>query len=273
MQFSERYGFKPIRQSLQVESMDEGLRNGLWNSFYTHWYRPVGVEEHKSLKIIWLEFYKERVDIFDYERTRKKIEKTIQTDDWFKVYDLIEYCNLVLTKLGFTHECNRLLEREMSAYRFVDGRITPITTEIEIVAIEQATENGQSRWSPVTQHLRTALTLFSDRQQPDYRNSVKESISAVEAACQIITGNTKATLSDTLKTLEQEGQLHKALKEGFSKLYGYTSDAGGIRHALIDNTHTVTFNEAKFMLVTCSAFVNYLQPHLPDAVSSDQDQS
>ena len=42
------------------------------------------------------------------------------------------------------------------------------------------------------------------------------------------------------------------------KLYGYTSDESGIRHAgRIDGKGT-TFAEAKFMLIACSAFVNYL---------------
>jgi hypothetical protein len=41
------------------------------------------------------------------------------------------------------------------------------------------------------------------------------------------------------------------------KLYGYTSDDSGIRHAILDQP-TVGFDEAKFMIVSCSAFVNYL---------------
>jgi hypothetical protein len=40
-------------------------------------------------------------------------------------------------------------------------------------------------------------------------------------------------------------------------MYGYTSDAQGIRHALMDEPN-LSFEDAKFMLVSCSAFVNYL---------------
>ena len=42
------------------------------------------------------------------------------------------------------------------------------------------------------------------------------------------------------------------------KLYGYASDKGGIRHAEGLFESDVTFEEAKFMLVSCSAFINYL---------------
>jgi hypothetical protein len=102
------------------------------------------------------------------------------------------------------------------------------------------------------------VDLFSDRKSPDYRNSVKESISAVEAICKIITGDEKATLGQALKKLEDKGlHLHAALRNAFSSLYGYTNDAEGIRHALLEEP-TLDFDDAKFMLVSCSAFVNYL---------------
>ncbi|VAX31463.1 hypothetical protein MNBD_NITROSPINAE05-986, partial [hydrothermal vent metagenome] len=46
-------------------------------------------------------------------------------------------------------------------------------------------------------------------------------------------------------------------KFDFSSLYGYTSDEGGIRHALMESEN-VDFNDAKFMLVVCSAFINFV---------------
>ncbi|MCZ7542089.1 MAG: hypothetical protein M5R40_00440 [Anaerolineae bacterium] len=95
--------------------------------------------------------------------------------------------------------------------------------------------------------------MLADRENPDYRNSIKEAISAVEATAKIITGDKKATLRQALKRLG----LHPALESGLSSIYGYTSDADGIRHALTDEPN-VTHDDAKFMLVSCSAFVNYL---------------
>ena len=65
-------------------------------------------------------------------------------------------------------------------------------------------------------------------------------------------------MGDALKRLEEEKKIHPALKGAFTKLYGYTSDEGGIRHAEGLLESDVTFEEAKFMLVTCSAFINYL---------------
>jgi len=65
------------------------------------------------------------------------------------------------------------------------------------------------------------------------------------------------TLGQAMKQLETKLGLHAAPKRAFSSLYGYTSDAGGIRHALLDALD-LAFEDAKFMLVSCSAFINYL---------------
>ena len=54
-------------------------------------------------------------------------------------------------------------------------------------------------------------------------------------------------------------QIHRALNSAFKSLYGYTSDSGGIRHSILEDDITISFVDAKFMLVSCSAFINYLK--------------
>jgi hypothetical protein len=110
---------------------------------------------------------------------------------------------------------------------------------------------------PVAVHIKTALGFLADRKSPDYRNCIKESISAVEAACKLIAKDDRATLDAAIKRLKSRVGLHPALEAAFIKMYAYTSDADGIRHALMEQP-TLSFEDAKFMLVSCSAFVNYL---------------
>ncbi len=76
----------------------------------------------------------------------------------------------------------------------------------------------------------------------------------MEAACRVITGNHAATLGEALKKIPD---LHPALQKSFLALYGYTSDSGGIRHSLMEESK-LTYADAKFMLSTCSASVSYL---------------
>ena len=54
-------------------------------------------------------------------------------------------------------------------------------------------------------------------------------------------------------------EIHGALKEAFMKLYGYAGDGKGIRHAGNLGGPDSTFAEAQFMLIACSAFLNYLK--------------
>ncbi len=157
--------------------------------------------------------------------------------------------------------CSSMLERELSGYRFIAGKIAPITSEQEISEVSEIEEALASKDSlqPVAIHLQTALDLLSDRESPDYRNSIKESTSAVEAMCRLIAGS-GATLGKALGEIRRQGKvdLHGALEDAFDKLYGYTSDEGGIRHSLLEEPDS-DFEDAKFMLVACSAFINYLK--------------
>ena len=66
-------------------------------------------------------------------------------------------------------------------------------------------------------------------------------------------------LGPALSKLEADGHLHGGLKAAFSKLYGYTSDEEGIRHALVLNESAqVDEADALFMLGACASFVTYL---------------
>jgi uncharacterized protein with PIN domain len=182
---------------------------------------------------------------------------------WYNVYDFIEF---VLSEFPFSSQernnfrtiCNFWLEREMSAWRVIGNTVSRLTSDEEIEAVE-ATCALEDPFASAATHMKTALTLLSDRKSPDYRNSIKEAISAVESACRVVTGNSKATLGDALRQFEKKGiRIHPALKLGFDKLYSYTSDEGGIRHSLLEQS-MVDFEDAKFMLVSCSAFVNLLR--------------
>jgi hypothetical protein len=76
--------------------------------------------------------------------------------------------------------------------------------------------------------------------------------------CRVITGAEKTTLGQAIKRLRDSGvALHPSLEQACLKLYGYTSDESGIRHALTGESQ-VGFSEAKYMLVSCTAFVNHL---------------
>lgn len=209
---------------------------------------------------LWLHYFKKPIDTIEeyWEYCLEKLRKHFFAAEWFEVYDFVEFVSnhgSRESKQKFIEMANSYLERENSAYRFVDGRIVEITSAEEIEEVEAAVAGG-GKYPGVQTHLKTALALLSDRKSPDYRNSIKESISAVESLAKQLAGNEGGTLGAVLKTLENAKKLHPAMKSAFSSLYGYSSDADGIRHALLEESN-LTKADARFMLVCCSAFINY----------------
>ena len=198
----------------------------------------------------------------DYDDVLTLLEAIIQYWDSYlrdvRGYDYYNAYNNSYRSCSIYEIANSYLQREYVGYRFIDEQLTPISDDYELEAVKQALDNP---YSPVYEHLSKANKLLGDRTSPDYENSIKESISAVEALCEILTGITgkEASLGKMLKKLENNGVvIHVGLKAAFNMLYGYTSDANGIRHAGNIGGPSSTFEEAKFMLVSCSAFVNYL---------------
>jgi hypothetical protein len=63
MRFSERYGFKPVREVLQVESTDAPLRNSLWNVFHnTILTRFQESRVDLFYRVLWMHYYKKPMD-------------------------------------------------------------------------------------------------------------------------------------------------------------------------------------------------------------------
>ncbi|MEP2240414.1 MAG: hypothetical protein ABJI22_18755 [Maribacter sp.] len=272
MRFSERFGYKSIKQELQFEVIDDDLRNSLWTVYLDTFIRGLKNINHKKILFeftysLWRDFLKLPIDnspiSSDGSVQKLLLTKYIRdlffsdSGQWFEIYDLIEF-SAIFSDIRYQERFNLIFEREKSGYRFLKGQIVPLTSKEEISEIEEAIENDDS-FKSVKLHLETALKFLSDKQHPNYRNSIKESISSIESICKIFTGDKNSTLGQALGKLEKEGHLHPALKKAFSALYGYTSSDAGIRHALIEDDREIDFFEAKFMLATCSSFVNLVK--------------
>jgi hypothetical protein len=270
--FSDREGYFPTNKDIQLDSLDDRVRTRIYNLFKER----LKIERVKSISgdiskfgnAFLKEFYLTDLDFhsrykgeWGEEIFLQSINDTIYLDHWANVFTFIEFWALIESvtrycNYSFEEKINSILEREFVGYRLVNNLIVPITNQIEIESIQDALNNP---YDEVNKHIHKALQKLSDRENPDYENSIKESISAVEAMVRIIVGKEGAMLGDGLKKLEDSGiNIHPALKGAFSNLYGYTSDESGIRHAQKMGGANSTFDEAKFMLVSCCAFNSYL---------------
>ena len=280
MTFSERMKIVNPRTMIQTESLDEETRNAIWNVVSPFF------KEHSSYcsvyKDVWVDLYHKTSDTYpkirgccgELESFYDCFRSVILNDEWYRCFDLIEFLvstsyskkwNEQIIRMQYGRmgryvlgegEFNAVFERFLVGYRFVGGIITPITSQSEIDSIADALDDSSAS---VREQFQKAIRFFSDRAHPEYPKSVDCSISAVEAQCRILLNDPVPTLGKALKKLEDEGiAMHGSLKAAFEKLYGFTSDADGIRHAGLKPSD-VDQDLAKFMLVSCSAFVNYLR--------------
>lgn len=277
--FSERNGYVKPSEALIRESMPEEVCNAI-ASIFDILYREIGdgldyMFSSDSLELhVWCNFFNKRRNdaIGQYGTVKYSIVDFILNPDeeWYSKLDLLEFCisylDLATEKYPqYKKMVSNLIEgfnshflRLNYAYRFVGREITEISSKEDIDTIQSAINESKST---VKTHLSEALKLYSKRPEPDYRNSIKESISAVETVCRELTG--ESSLGGALKRLESNGIfIHGSLKDAFIKLYTYTNQPDtGIRHSLMDDAgnYTPTSAEAYFMLVSCSAFVNYIR--------------
>lgn len=214
--FSQRYGHSTVYDAFQREQVDFALRTKLWNILkVTIWDRYDNANRRfddttkridNMTKRLWIHYFNNDLDQLPNFLGRHKAEGSYDIlkryfleCKWFQVYDLLEAIAADRSKLvsgNVRAWVNNALEEHNAAYRFVGMEIAEITDKTEIEAIEGALATADS---PVRTHLEAALRMLSDKEAPDYRNSVKESISSVEAACRLITGDSSASLGDALK--------------------------------------------------------------------------
>ena len=273
--FSVRHGLRP-KLALQERLHDDGSLNRVWNVLSRHikllQYEPDFLEYE-----VWDRYLKRSLDEYPgrFEDFLFEIKSVFNDSYWYEVYDMLEMlarhhpgararAGHPLNRLleAFILEINKVLDEENCAYRLIENSVAPIVARHEIDEVESALDSPD----PVATHIQRALELLSDRAQRDYRNSIKESISAVESISNLIAEERGESLGDVLPQLEKKLglQLHGALRKALGVLYGWTSNEGGIRHALLEESD-LTQEDARYMLIVCSAFVNYLKTKAANA--------
>jgi hypothetical protein len=206
--FSERFGFASPTGDLKPEQMPDGLRNGLWQAcietFFekTHYFVDYGeaydADFKHYAKLIFADFFRKSTDQMPSraESVLGAIRKWYFDAKFYEVYDFLEFLAAFGNPAGrdkqrpfsvglFASLCNKVLARERAAFRFSGAVLVMITNEEELAEIGRSLSENPA--AAVREHIKRATEMYSDRVAPDFRNSVKESISAVEAAVRFVT--------------------------------------------------------------------------------------
>jgi hypothetical protein len=111
----------------------------------------------------------------------------------------------------FKRSCDIVLQREFAGYRFIGHSISPIINQREGSEVQSAldTTDAFTALRGCNIHLKAALRYLSARENPDYRNSIKESISAIESITKIISGGSNDTMGAALDEIKGPIKLHQ----------------------------------------------------------------
>ena len=265
--FSQREGYDPLPLPLQLGELPDEARTAIWNVLYTHMDRSrSGYVIDGAWKAILLDLYVYH-DNMPLDEWSARIERVfpwmrdrLEQEAFNRVFDIIEF--LVRHELcppEFTTDLSDVFHRFQLAYIIDSGpppTVFPATTAEEGNELERnLAELRTSGLVGCATHLRSASKCINDG---DSAASIRESIHAVESVAKKIAPKAN-TLSAALSVLKKQGVLHhKELASALGKLYNYTSDEDGIRHALSEAEADVTQDEAVFMLGACASFASYL---------------
>lgn len=275
--FSERNGYIKPREIFQIDDLEARTKNRIWDWIVENFIEKIPVSQScsgwvqkrdaRDLKRIFCDaFGNSTDDIPDYiSEVKAYFKKRFFSRPFYEIYDLLELIILpwipTLEKpYGNSYlvdKLNGIFEQEKVGFRLINGIVSPITNDIEIKTIE---DSLKTEHKSVTEHVQSALKCFADRDNPDYRNAIKECFFAVEAWLKNESGDSQADFNKALQKLRDSDQLdiHPSLIQSFKGFYGYMSDEKGIRHSLLDDSAELNFTDAHYMIVFCCTMINYL---------------
>ena len=271
--FSQTYGYEEVPAPLKLEELSTEARTSIWNLFYLSLDKSSvsGVMGERWIGDPWRQVFQtvhvslDRLPIDDldmrFETFRASLRRRIATQPFHRVFDLLEFvvrhrqCPhwFVRAMEGVFEDCRLAYALDLGPPPTIIPAVTP---EEGAAVVESLRGLQQAGLGGSASHLRNASSCIN---KGDWAGSVRESIHAVESVAGRLDPDGDRTLGSALNVIERRGALHPALKKAFVKLYGYSSNEQGIRHALIDKPEaTVGKDEAVFMLGACASFASYL---------------
>lgn len=286
--FSQRYGYEPLPEPMRLEYLSEDLRREIWNTVREELvvkriYSSIGGfyyfnQAHEKLLIRILGTLKKTAEDeipTKFGNMMQQFKSIVIESPYNVVLDLVQLLlNSALPTQDFYPRIAALLAKYNAAYRLDEVQrryqFSPQGSKEQGGAVQQAIKTlHESDMGGATAHLRQATEHIHARQ---YADSISDSIHAVESVACRVSPDAK-TLGKALKHLEAEGLLtNKTLKNALGKLYGYTNDEQGIRHALLEqDSATVGVDEAVFMYGACASFAAYLTHKYQQAAQQGAD--
>ena len=206
---------------------------------------------------------KEKASFLDSARESVEEKWTDARDkgEWPKFYEMCEFL-IASGSRGWEIDAKirETLDKMGNAgCRLVDGQFARGLSREEAEEIEMSFSGP---FPEARTHMKNAVAAYANRERPDYAHVVKESVSAVESLVKELTG--KEEVRSGLSQLAKDGILPQDrgpkgdpyLVQALDGYWGYANKTS--RHGLKSGESPPDPDTARFLLVTCAAFVNYI---------------
>jgi hypothetical protein len=246
---------------------------------YVHGWAAVARELHRIGRLPLTAYDSSRVS--SIKQARIDAEFAIDTIEWPKVYDFCERLHSHLAhEIGYEDnygdysvqisrgdvqayiaaELQRLFLEEGLAYEFTDGVVRRRGRKhtVDLTAKSQVVL-GDPKLHGARRHFDKALQFFCHPTRPDYENTVKEAVCAVEAAGKVLFPMAKAsTLSDVIKWLGSttEVSVPKAVCQTLTGVYAFRNGADGVSHGGASGGKA-TLEVTEYILGVCASQIIY----------------
>jgi len=275
--FSQRHRDEPLPEPMKLKYLSDDLRCELCNAVhhFLRSYMITGLVLEHDWSSIGLSLITRLLGKFqtipdlsvntDVGYVIRTVQDIITNEPFDRVLDFLEILMDMAPNgdegaLAFT--IRELFRKHASTYQLIICRGVPLwfhpcVSQEQAKAIRKAIETlDQGNFGGSMRHLRKAAEHINGKR---YGNAIVDSIHAVESVARKIDPKS-GTLGNALKSLKRRGTgFHPAFLEALSKLYGYTSDAAGLRHAEIEREDpSIGVDESVFMFGACASFAGYL---------------
>ncbi len=231
LSFSQAHGYEELPAPLKLEELSDEARTQIWNLLYLSLkqceqrHEPYGA----SVDGAWGRIL-QRMHCFhdnralddwsgDFRKNRMMLRSHIESDPFNHVFDRLQFIIRDRERPhGLALGLSRIFERCGLAYVIDKGpppTIIPAATHEEGVALTQSLQClRKAGLDGSAAHLRNAGQKINNH---DPAGAIRESIHAVESVARQIDPKASKTLGPALKSLEEHGKMHPALKVAFNK--------------------------------------------------------
>ena len=161
----------------------------------------------------------------------------------------------------FTEEITNLLSEENLSFVFENGefrRAGRPQTQKNISRMNAVLT--EPRLEKVLKHFQKAYAFFSAK-EPDNENALKEAVTAIEAAIEIVSGHrVSRDFAKEVQKLSEDG-VPATIVQVLTKLYACRGSASGAAHANTAGGFVVGPLEAEFVLSESAAAITYVVDH------------